>query len=72
VCRFDGSAATVAKLLANSGFKSAYAIKGGAEGQNGWRVRPVEILILLVILECIFVGIVIVLYQFLNSRKASR
>ena len=63
---------TVAKLLANSGFKSAYAIKGGAEGQNGWRVRPVEILILLVILECIFVGNVIVLYQFLNSRKASR
>lgn len=37
--RFDGSAATVAKLLANSGFKSAYAIKGGAEGQNGWREK---------------------------------
>jgi rhodanese-related sulfurtransferase len=34
--RFDGNAAVVAKLLANSGFKSAYAIKGGAEGTNGW------------------------------------
>lgn len=36
--RFDGSSATVAKLLSNSGFKSAYAIKGGAEGSNGWNV----------------------------------
>ena len=42
VRRFDGNAAIVAKLLANSGFKSAYAIRGGAEGQNGWRVRPVK------------------------------
>lgn len=39
VHRFDGDSATVAKLLANSGFKSAYAIKGGAEGPNGWNVR---------------------------------
>jgi rhodanese-related sulfurtransferase len=37
--RFDGSSATVAKLLANSGFKSAYAIKGGAEGSNGWNEK---------------------------------
>jgi len=37
--RFDGSAASVAKLLANSGFKGAFAIKGGAEGPNGWKVR---------------------------------
>ncbi|XP_024386648.1 uncharacterized protein [Physcomitrium patens] len=37
--RFDGDSATVAKLLANSGFKSAYAIKGGAEGPNGWNEK---------------------------------
>jgi hypothetical protein len=36
--RFDGSSAVVARLLANSGFKGAYAIKGGAEGNKGWKV----------------------------------
>ncbi|CAM6003747.1 unnamed protein product [Sphagnum balticum] len=35
--RFDGSSAVVARLLANSGFKGAYAIKGGAEGNKGWK-----------------------------------
>jgi len=49
VHRFDGNATVVAKLLANSGFKSAYAIKGGVEGQNGWLVRPVESPFLLVL-----------------------
>jgi len=37
--RFDGSAANVAKLLANSGFQGAYAIRGGAEGPNGWQEK---------------------------------
>ncbi|KAG0568764.1 hypothetical protein KC19_6G044000 [Ceratodon purpureus] len=37
--RFDGSSASVAKLLANSGFKGAYAIKGGSEGPNGWQAK---------------------------------
>ncbi len=50
--RFDGSAASVAKLLANSGFKGAFAIKGGAEGPNGWKVR--DTLIRITTLICVF------------------
>lgn len=47
----DGSASTVAKLLANSGFKSAYAVKGGADGQNGWKVRSVECFVALLVIR---------------------
>ena len=43
VCSRGQGAASVAKLLANSGFKGAYAIKGGAE--NGWRVSEVPALL---------------------------
>eukprot|EP00250_Pteridium_aquilinum_P031610 c43926_g1_i1 orf=315-1643(-) len=35
--QFDGNSLSVAKFVTDSGFKSAYAIKGGAEGPNGWR-----------------------------------
>lgn len=35
--RFEGSSLAVAKLATEEGFKAAYAVKGGAEGPNGWR-----------------------------------
>lgn len=35
--KFDGSSAKVAKLVAENGFKSAFAIKDGAEGPRGWQ-----------------------------------
>eukprot|EP01018_Ginkgo_biloba_P011519 Gb_23542 [translate_table: standard] len=35
--KFDGSSVVVAKLLSENGFNAAYAIKGGAEGNNGWQ-----------------------------------
>ncbi|KAH7440345.1 hypothetical protein KP509_04G103300 [Ceratopteris richardii] len=35
--QFDGNSLSVAELLTANGFMSAYAIKGGAEGSNGWR-----------------------------------
>ncbi|KAJ4905550.1 hypothetical protein Rs2_09208 [Raphanus sativus] len=34
--KFDGNSELVAELLALNGFKSAYAIKDGAEGPRGW------------------------------------
>lgn len=53
---YDGNATIVAKLLANSGFKSAYAVKGGAEGQNGWLVSPGgSRFFSIVLLKCTFV-----------------
>lgn len=36
--RFDGNSELVAELVALNGFKSAYAIKDGAEGPRGWLV----------------------------------
>ncbi|GLJ18955.1 hypothetical protein SUGI_0339010 [Cryptomeria japonica] len=35
--KFDGSSAKVAKLVAENGFKSAFAIKDGVEGPRGWQ-----------------------------------
>lgn len=35
--KFDGSSTKVAKLVAENGFKSAFAIKDGAEGPRGWQ-----------------------------------
>lgn len=35
--KFDGNSARVAKLVAENGFKSAFAIKDGAEGARGWQ-----------------------------------
>ncbi|MCO5562832.1 hypothetical protein L7F22_026311 [Adiantum nelumboides] len=35
--QYDGNSLSVAKLATANGFKAAYAIKGGAEGPNGWR-----------------------------------
>ncbi|KAI5071073.1 hypothetical protein GOP47_0014039 [Adiantum capillus-veneris] len=35
--QFDGNSLSVAKLATASGFQAACAIKGGAEGPNGWR-----------------------------------
>ncbi|XP_074279683.1 rhodanese-like domain-containing protein 4, chloroplastic [Silene latifolia] len=34
--KFDGNAELVAELVTSNGFKSAYAIKDGAEGPRGW------------------------------------
>jgi hypothetical protein len=34
----NGNSLAVAKLLANNGFKGAYAIEGGIEGPAGWLV----------------------------------
>lgn len=34
--KFDGNSELVAELLTVNGFKAAYAIKGGAEGPQGW------------------------------------
>lgn len=36
--RFDGNSELVAELVTLNGFKSAYAIKDGAEGPRGWVV----------------------------------
>ena len=36
MCSLDGSSLAAAKLLANSGFQGAYAIKGGVEA---WQVN---------------------------------
>lgn len=36
--RFDGNSELVAELVTANGFKSAYAIKDGAEGPRGWQV----------------------------------
>jgi len=36
--RFDGNSELVAELVTLNGFKSAYAIKDGAEGPQGWQV----------------------------------
>ena len=36
--RFDGNSELVAELVTANGFKSAYAIKDGAEGPRGWKV----------------------------------
>lgn len=36
--RFDGNSELVAELVTLNGFKSAYAIKDGAEGPRGWTV----------------------------------
>jgi len=36
--RFDGNCELVAELVTANGFKSAYAIKDGAEGPGGWLV----------------------------------
>ncbi|MCI03594.1 rhodanese-like domain-containing protein 4 chloroplastic-like, partial [Trifolium medium] len=33
---FDGNSELVAELVTLNGFKSAYAIKDGAEGPQGW------------------------------------
>lgn len=38
--RFDGNSELVAELVTVNGFKAAYAIKDGAEGQRGWKVTP--------------------------------
>ncbi|KAH9320237.1 hypothetical protein KI387_022006 [Taxus chinensis] len=35
--KFDGSSTKVAKLVTENGFKSAFAIKDGAEGLKGWQ-----------------------------------
>ncbi|KMS94823.1 hypothetical protein BVRB_014990 [Beta vulgaris subsp. vulgaris] len=35
--RFDGNSKLVAELVTANGFKSAYAIKDGAEGPRGWQ-----------------------------------
>ncbi|XP_077225369.1 rhodanese/Cell cycle control phosphatase superfamily protein isoform X2 [Tasmannia lanceolata] len=34
---FDGNSLKVAEILFKSGFKEAYAIKGGLRGKNGWQ-----------------------------------
>lgn len=34
---FDGNSMKVAELLFKSGFKEAYAIRGGIRGKNGWQ-----------------------------------
>lgn len=39
--QLDGNSLAVAKLLANSGFEKAFAIKGGVEGPNGWQVAQI-------------------------------
>lgn len=49
VCRLDGNSLAVAKLLANNGFEGAFAIKGGVEGPNGWKVQPYRIPIYLML-----------------------
>lgn len=38
--RFDGNSELVAELVTVNGFKAAYAIKDGAEGPRGWKVKP--------------------------------
>ncbi|KAK4723715.1 hypothetical protein R3W88_026494 [Solanum pinnatisectum] len=35
--KFDGNSELVAELVTENGFKSAYAIKDGAEGPRGWK-----------------------------------
>ncbi|RDX86407.1 Rhodanese-like domain-containing protein 4, chloroplastic [Mucuna pruriens] len=35
--KFDGNSELVAELVTINGFKAAYAIKDGAEGQRGWK-----------------------------------
>lgn len=35
--KFDGNSELVAELVTVNGFKAAYAIKDGAEGQRGWK-----------------------------------
>jgi len=47
--RFDGNSELVAELVTANGFKSAYAIKDGAEGPRGWLVCVAVILLLFVI-----------------------
>ncbi|GFY97445.1 thylakoid rhodanese-like protein [Actinidia rufa] len=37
--RFDGNSELVAELVTANGFKAAYAIKDGAEGNRGWMVN---------------------------------
>lgn len=39
--RFDGNSELVAELVTANGFKAAYAVKDGAEGQRGWMVFAV-------------------------------
>lgn len=36
--KFDENSSRVAKLVAENGFKSAFAIKDGAEGTRGWQI----------------------------------
>ena len=36
--RFDGNSELVAEMVTANGFKAAYAIKDGAEGNRGWMV----------------------------------
>ena len=47
--RFDGNSELVAELVSLNGFKSAYAVKDGAEGPRGWLVCAS----LLLILQCL-------------------
>lgn len=39
--RFDGNSELVAELVSVNGFKTAYAIKDGAEGPRGWVVYAI-------------------------------
>ncbi|CAH9109724.1 unnamed protein product [Cuscuta epithymum] len=41
---FDGNSITVAELLVKSGFKEAYAIRGGLRGSKGWQEIQEELL----------------------------
>ena len=54
--RFDGNSELVAELVTANGFKTAYAVKDGAEGPRGWMVFAVLNLFLFfdLISNCIF------------------
>ncbi|CAH9073482.1 unnamed protein product [Cuscuta europaea] len=41
---FDGNSIKVAELLVKSGFKEAYAVRGGLRGNKGWQVISLSIL----------------------------
>lgn len=60
--RFDGNSELVAELVTLNGFKSAYAIKDGAEGPRGW----VVIIFLFLFLFFIFI-IILSFSMFVNT-----
>ena len=64
--RFDGNSELVAELVTLNGFKSAYAVKDGAEGPRGWLVcasLPL-ISIMFCFFKCISAQIIHIFFMF--------